>query len=73
MKNTRKTLWSVDYTGIGYNGIARRFFETYAEAKEFAKRDYSDNPVKRTYTAANAAKVMDEQAAEDACNAYLTK
>lgn len=61
MKKTNKvTLWSVDYTGIGYNGVYRMFFETKKEADVFSLRDYSSEPVKRTYTAENAAKYIGE-------------
>lgn len=57
----RKTLWSVDYTGIGYERIHRRYFETKSEAEEFSNRDYHDNPVRRTYTKENADKIIKEQ------------
>lgn len=59
-KTNRVTLWSVDYTGIGYNGIYRMFFKTKKEADVFSLRDYSGEPVKRTYTAENAAKYIEE-------------
>lgn len=58
-KTNRITLWSVDYTGIGYNGVYRMFFETKKEADIFSLRDHASNPVKRTYTAENAEKYLD--------------
>ena len=50
----RKTLWTVDYSGIGYFSKARKYFEHYGAAKKFSERDYADNPVKRTFTEENA-------------------
>lgn len=57
---TRKTLWTVDYTGVGYFNKARMYFEHYEEAKKFSERDYADNPVKRTYTEENARQIIAE-------------
>lgn len=50
----RITLWSVEYRTWGMNGTARYWFRTYEEAKEFAKQDYTDIPVKHTFTEENA-------------------
>ena len=47
MKNT-KTFWTVDYTGIGYNGTYTAYFDNKAEAEKFAERDYADNIVRHT-------------------------
>lgn len=66
MKKERKILWSVDYNGIGFDSLGRRYFEDYQAAKEFASNtDYSDKPRKRTYTVERANEILEEQAAED--------
>lgn len=63
----KKALFTVDYTGLFF-GVKRRYFETFAEAKEFAKGDYRDNPVTRVYSAEKAEELLLLQKAEDNCN-----
>ena len=47
MKNTR-TFWSVDYTGVGYNGTHTAWFDSKEEAVKFSEKDYRDAPVRHT-------------------------
>jgi hypothetical protein len=54
----RKTLYTVDYTGIGYNAKYRRVFTDLNQAKEFAKRDFADPPVTRVYSEVKAKEVI---------------
>lgn len=49
-----KTFYSVDYTGAGFFGTHRRWFDNLEDAKAFAKRDYADAPVKHTYKRADS-------------------
>lgn len=54
------TLFTVDHAVFGgNNGTVRAYFRTYDDAKKFAKMDFCDKPVARTYTAENAKKIMD--------------
>lgn len=55
------TLYTVDYNGIGFNTVGRRFFTTIEDAKEFSEKPLRDKPIKRTYTYANAKKIIEEQ------------
>lgn len=59
MKKTKRiTLWTVDYAVWGAHRTSRAYFRRYEDAKEFAKEDYRDNPVKRTYTEEHAREIM---------------
>lgn len=60
------TLYTVDYNGVGFNSVGRRFFTNMQDAKEFAKKPLRDKPIKRTYTYANAKQIIEEQDLLDA-------
>lgn len=55
------TLYTVDYNGVGFLSVGRRFFTNMQDAKEFAKMPLRDNPIKRTYTYTHAKQIIDEQ------------
>jgi hypothetical protein len=55
------TLYTVDYNGVGFLTVGRRFFTNMQEAKEFSKMPLRDNPIKRTYTYTHAKQIIDEQ------------
>ena len=59
MKYTRVTLYTVDHAVIGSDHKGRRYFRTYEEAAEFAKGDYTDKVVCRTYSKAKAEAIME--------------
>ena len=44
-----KTFYSVDYIALGMMRASTRWFDNLEEAKEFAKEDFRDNPVRHTY------------------------
>lgn len=58
MKKDRMTLYTVDYTGIGYNASYRKIFTNYTDALAFSRRDFADKPICRTYTRDNAIAVI---------------
>lgn len=60
------TLYTVDYNGVGFLSVGRRFFTNMQDAKEFAKLPLRDNPIKRTYTYTHAKQIIDEQDELDA-------
>lgn len=45
----KKVFYSVDYMILGSDKTHRMWFDNLEEAKEFAKADYRDNPVKHVY------------------------
>lgn len=55
------TLYTVDYNGVGFLSVGRRFFTNMQDAKEFAKLPLRDNPIKRTYTYTHAKQIIEEQ------------
>lgn len=55
------TLYTVDYNGIGFLTVGRRFFTNIADAREFSEKPLRDKPIKRIYTYANAKKIIEEQ------------
>lgn len=52
-----KTFYTVDYNGIGFNGTQTKWFDNMADAKEFSKGDYKDNPA--THNIKNPAKIKE--------------
>lgn len=46
----KKTFYTVNYTGVGYNGISTAWFDNKEEADKFAARDYADKPVRHTFS-----------------------
>lgn len=55
------TLYTVDYNGVDFLTVGRRFFTNMQDAKEFAKLPLRDNPIKRTYTYTHAKQIIEEQ------------
>lgn len=60
-ESDKVTLYTVDYNGIGFNTVGRRFFTTIEDAREFSEKPLRDKPIKRTYTYAHAKKIIAEQ------------
>lgn len=58
------TLWAVDQSIWGTDKLRRRHFGTRDEANEFAKRDYTGEPVKITCSAKQAEDLLLADAAE---------
>lgn len=52
-----KTFYSVNYATWGANGTSTKYFDNLEEAREFAKRDYTDEVVVRNYK--NAEKIAE--------------
>ena len=52
-----KTFYTVDYAIIGAGGTSKKYFDNLADAKEFSKGDYKDNPV--THNIKNPAKIRE--------------
>ena len=44
-----KTFWSVQYSVWGADRPRTAWFDNADKAKDFASRDYRDNPVRHTY------------------------
>lgn len=57
----RVTLYTVDYNGVGFLTVGRRFFTNKQDAEEFAKMPFRDNPIIRTYTYTHAKQIIEEQ------------
>ena len=57
----RVTLYTVDYNGVGFLTVGRRFFTNQQDAEEFAKMPLRDKPIKRTYTYTHAKQIIEEQ------------
>lgn len=60
-ESDKVTLYTVDYNGVGFSTVGRRFFTSLEDAKEFAKMPLRDNPIKRTYTYTHAKQIIEEQ------------
>ena len=61
-----KTLWEVEYSVWGAGKTRKRYFESKEDAEEWAKEDYRDNPVKKTYPKEEAERILEAQAGGDA-------
>ena len=44
-----KAFYTVDFTGIGYDGVRTKWFDNKKEADEFAKSEYTDKPVRHIF------------------------
>lgn len=58
------TLWAVDRSVWGADRMHRRYFETREEASEFAKRDYTGDPIRIACSEEQAAELLLADAAE---------
>lgn len=54
-----KVFYSVDYMIMGSDKMHRMWFDNLEEAREFAKADYRDNPVKHLYTSKAIIKMVE--------------
>lgn len=56
----KKVFYSVDYSILGSDKLHRMWFDNLEEAKEFAKADYRDNPVKHVYSSKATIKMVED-------------
>ena len=56
----KKVFYSVDYMILGSDKKHIMWFVSLEEAKEFAKADYRDNPVKHVYSSKATIKMVED-------------
>ena len=55
-----KVYYSVDYVTLGSDKKHRMWFDNLKEAKEFAKADYRDKPVKHVYSSKATIEMVED-------------
>ena len=55
-----KTFYTVNFSGIGYNGVKTKWFNNKKEADEFAKSEYADKPVRHIFKREESIKTARE-------------
>lgn len=55
-----KTFWSVQYSVLGAPQPLVAWFDNKEDVAEFAKRDYTDKPIRHTYGNADKIKQAEE-------------
>lgn len=63
----KKTFWSVNYNGFGFDRIKTAWFDNKDEAVEFASKDYRDNPVRHTVSNPKTIKDYTERVVMTRC------